>query len=25
MDYPKNYVHDVTITKITVENNKWKD
>jgi len=25
MNYPKNYVHDVTITKITVENNKWKD
>jgi hypothetical protein len=25
MDYPKNYIHDVTITKITVENNKWKD
>jgi hypothetical protein len=25
MDYPKNYVHDVTITKITVENNKWKN
>ena len=25
MDYPKNYVHDVTITKIEVENNKWKD
>ena len=25
MDYPKNYQHDVEITKITVENNKWKD
>lgn len=25
INYPKNYVHDVTITKITVENNKWKD
>ena len=25
MKYPKNYVHDVEITKITVENNKWKD
>jgi len=25
MDYPKNYIHDVTITKITVENNKWKN
>ena len=25
MDYPKNYQHDVEITKIEVENNKWKD
>ena len=25
MNYPKNYQHDVEITKIEVENNKWKD
>jgi len=25
MSYPKNYKHDVTITKIEVENDKWKD
>ena len=25
MDYPKNYKHDVEITKIEVENDKWKD
>ena len=25
MDYPKNYKHDVEITKIEVENDKWKN
>ena len=25
MDYPKNYQHDVEITKIKVENNKWEN
>ena len=25
MDYPKNYQHDVEITKIEVENDKWKN
>ena len=25
MDYPKNYQHDVEITKIEVENEKWKN
>ena len=25
MDYPKDYKHDVEITKIEVENNKWKN
>jgi hypothetical protein len=25
MDYPKNYKHDVTITKIEVDNKKWQE
>ena len=25
MDYPKNYKHDIEITKVEVNNEKWKD
>ena len=25
MEYPKNYKHDIEITKVEVNNEKWKD
>jgi hypothetical protein len=25
MDYPKNYKHEIEITKVEVEDEKWKD